>query len=108
VRCWITRGGTWVDVRLYQFSSAANAQNFFRRDVAASARTSPASDQSSVSSVPGARAYAASKPDHAGYVAVLVIAVKGDVAFLVDIAERSAKAHLDLPDSLTRAEYASL
>ena len=108
VQCWITRSGTWVDVRLYQFGSAADAQTFFRSDVAASARTSPASAQSSVSGVPGARAFAASKPDHSGYVAVLIIGVKGDVTFIVDIAEHSAKAHLASPDSLTQAEYGNL
>lgn len=108
VQCWITRTGSWVDVRLYQFSSPANAQTFFRTDVAGSARTTPAADQSTVTGVPGARVFASAKPDHAGYVSVLVIGVKGDVTFVVDFAEHVATAHLALPDSLMQAEYAKL
>ena len=108
VQCWIAKSGTWVDVRLYQFGSADDAQSFFRADIASSETTTPRADQSSVSGVRDARVFATSKPDSNGYISVLVIGVKGDVTFVVDLAEKAKKARLVLPDSLARAQYRRL
>jgi hypothetical protein len=108
VQCWIAKSGAWVDVRLYQFGSAALAQDFFHTDIRASSRTTPAVDQSGVPDVPGARAFADAKPDSDGYLTVLVIGVKGDVVFLVDMAEHTSTAHLGAPDRLMGAQYSKL
>jgi hypothetical protein len=108
VQCWIAKSGAWVDVRLYQFGSAALAQDFFHTDIAASSSTTPAADQSRVIDVPGARAFADAKPDSDGYLSVLVIGVKGDVVFLVDMAEHSTTAHLGTPDRLMHGQYSKL
>jgi hypothetical protein len=94
-------------VRLYRFGSAADAQNFFRSDIDASSRNTPAADQSGVSNVPGARAFADPKPDSGGYITVIAIGVKGDVVFLVDIAEHSNTVRLGTPDRLMREQYSS-
>lgn len=107
VQSWI-KNGTWIDVRLYQFASAADAQVFFRGDIAASSQSTPAANQSPVRSVPGARAFADSKPDSDGYISVIAIGVKGDVVFLVDAAEHSSTAHLALPGKLMRGQYSKL
>jgi hypothetical protein len=107
VQSWI-KGAAWVDVRLYQFASAADARDFFRRDIEASSRATPTADQSRVSKVPQARAFADPKPDSEGYVSVIVIGVKGDVVFLVDSAQQSKRAHLAMPDRLMREQYGKL
>jgi hypothetical protein len=107
VQSW-TKGATWVDVRLYQFASAADAQSFFRRDIEASSRTTPTADQSRVGNIPEARAFADPKPDSDGYVSVIVIGVKGDVVFLVDSAQHSKTTHLAMPDRLMREQYGKL
>jgi hypothetical protein len=108
VQSWITHRGTWADVRLYQFDSAADAQSFVRGDIAATSHTTAAADQSAVSGVPGARAFADAKPDSAGYVGILAIGVKGDVVFLADVAEHADTAHLAMPDMLMRRQFGRL
>jgi hypothetical protein len=108
VQCWIAKSGAWIDVRLYQFGSAALAQSFVHVDIGASSRTTPAADQSAVENVPGARAFADAKPDSEGFLTVLVIGIKGDVVFLVDMAEHANTARLGAPDRLMRAQYSKL
>jgi hypothetical protein len=102
VQCWITANGTWVDVRLYQFGSASDAQNFFKGDAITVA------GQSGVNGVPGGRTFADSKPDSDGYISVIAIGVKGDVVFLVDLAEHSPTARLSMSNRLMREQYGKL
>ena len=108
VRSWVTESGTWIDVRLYQFRSAADAQNMFLTDIDASSSNTPVADQFPVSKVPGARAFADAKPDSDGFISVIAIGVKGDVAFIVDVAEHAHKASLGMPDDLMRQQYSKL
>ena len=95
-------------MRLYQFGSAAEAQNLFLTDVDATSSSTPVADRSAVGKVPGARAFADPKPDSSGFISVITIGVKGDVVFIVDTAERSRKASLGTPDKLMREQYSKL
>lgn len=108
VRSWVAENGTWIDVRLYQFGSAADAQNLFLTDIDGSSSSTPVADQSSVHGVPGARAFADPKPDSNGFIGVLAIGVKGDVVFVIDTAEHSHTASLGTPDTLMQEQYGKL
>lgn len=108
VRCWITVNSTWVDVRLYRFRSPGDARAFFRFDTRRSARVTPVPGRSSIRGVPGARDFAALKPDSNGILSVVAIGVKGDVEFVADVAEHARTARLGVVDKLMREQYSRL
>ncbi|HEY5987457.1 MAG TPA: hypothetical protein VIV12_13950, partial [Streptosporangiaceae bacterium] len=108
VRCWIGADASVVDVRLYQFSSVSNAQAFFRQDVSATSHGYTSANTSHISGVPGGWAYSDPKRDSNGYVHVITLAVKGDVVFVVSLAEHSRTVDLTLPDSLAKQQYQKL
>lgn len=108
VRSWVTEGGSWIDVRLYQLGSAADARNLYITDIDGSSSSTPVADQSPVRGVPGARAFADAKPDSDGFISVMVVAVKGDVVCVIDAAEHAHKASTGTPDTLIREQYGKL
>jgi hypothetical protein len=108
VRCWITVNSTWIDMRLYRFRSADDAQGFFRFDTRRSARVTPAAGQSPIKTVPGARVFAELKADSDGILSVLAIGVKGDVVFVADVAEQARTPHLGVLNKLMREQYGKL
>jgi hypothetical protein len=108
VRCWIGADSSVVDVRLYQFSSVSNAQAFFRQDVSATSPAYTSANTAHISGVPGGWAYSDPRRDSRGFVHVITLAVKGDVVFVVSIAQHSQRVDLTLPDSLVRQQYQKL
>jgi hypothetical protein len=108
VRCWIGADSSVADVRLYQFSSVSNAQAFFRQDVNATSHGYTSANTARISGVPGGWAYSDPKRDSQGFVHVITLAVKGDVVFVVSIAEHSETVDLTLPDSLVKQQYRKL
>lgn len=108
VKSWVTEAGTWIDVRLYRFGSAADARSLYLTDIDGSSSSTPVADQSAVTDVPGARAFADPKPDSSGFISVIAVGVKGDVVFIVDAAEHSKRASLGTPDMLMREQYGKL
>jgi hypothetical protein len=85
VQCWIGSDKTQVDVRLYQFDSATNAQGFYKDDIDATTGGYTAGNVNSIPGLSDAKSFADPKPDAQGYVQALAIGVKGDVVVVVDV-----------------------
>lgn len=108
VQCWVGSDRSVVDVRLYQFDTPQNAEDFFRDNIDATSSGYTASNISTVPSVPGAELYAAPKKDDQGYVNAIAIGLKGDVVFVVSLGEKADKLDLTLPNQLMLQEYQKL
>jgi hypothetical protein len=87
VRCWVADNKTVVDVRLYQFDSAANATGFFNADLRGTKPGYSANNITPVSGVPGAQSFASPNKDSNGYVRVISIGQRGDVVLVVALAQ---------------------
>lgn len=120
VRCWLgAHGSSIVDVRLFAFDSAQDAQGFFRDakkaqgffwddvDTGSTPGRHASAKSAGIAGVPGARAYFDAKPDHYGYVHVIALGIKADVVFVVSAGEPDT-VDLGLPAKLMRRQYHKL
>jgi hypothetical protein len=108
VQCWIGKDHSVVDVRLYQFDTADNAESFFRDDIDATSGGYTSANTSTIPGVPDAEAYSDPKKDDQGYVHVIAIGHKADVVFVVSLGERADTVDLSLPNSLMAQQYGKL
>jgi hypothetical protein len=99
--CWLTAGGSEVDLTLEQFDSATHARHFLAGQIAQEDKQY-GSTSANVPGIPGAKSYLDLKADANGNLSNYVFGQRGDIMFTIATWESPITA---LAADLTRQQY---